>query len=146
MELYYLMLTGSLSGLISILAHSVVGSGLNLVRGSPQDPSGTWSTVAISEALLHMLCGVGLGVLFWLSWGLAAIVDIAWWMRGLVFAGLCWIALIAPTRTRSGARTSTRVARRAAHRRALGHDLRRCRSCMCVELARPSVRPARAGG
>ena len=129
MELYYLMLTGSLSGLISILAHSVVGSGLNLVRGSSQDPSGTWSTVAISEALLHMLCGVGLGVLFWLSWGLAAIVDIAWWMRGLVFAGLCWIALIAPPVL------DLALARRLASRAALLIAVRWATTCAVAGLA-----------
>ena len=90
------MLTGSLSGLISILAHSVLWSGVEMVRGAPTDAGASRSAVAVSEALLHMLCGVGLGSLFWLSWGLAAIVDVAWWARGLAFAGLSWIALTAP--------------------------------------------------
>jgi hypothetical protein len=96
MELSYLMLTGSLSGLISILAHSVVWSGVEMLRGASAEPAPPRSAVAVSEALLHMLCGIGLGSLFWLSWGLAAVVDVVWWVRGLAFAALCWAALAAP--------------------------------------------------
>lgn len=90
------MLTGSLSGLISILGHSVVWSGVELLRGGAGESAAGRSAVAVSEALLHMLCGIGLGCLFWLSWGLAAIVAVPWWVRGLVFAALCWIALTLP--------------------------------------------------
>jgi hypothetical protein len=96
MELSYLMLTGSLSGLISILAHSVVWSGVELVRSGGKSMAPGPTSIAVSEALLHMLCGVGLGALFWLSWGLAAVVDVAWWVRGLAFAALCWTALAVP--------------------------------------------------
>jgi hypothetical protein len=90
------MLTGSLSGLISILAHSVVWSGVELVRGDAKNGAASPASIAVSEALLHMLCGIGLGALFWLSWGLAAVVDVAWWVRGLAFATLCWTALAVP--------------------------------------------------
>jgi hypothetical protein len=95
MELSYLMLTGSLSGLISILAHSVVWSGVELARGATKRAAGL-ATVAVSEALLHMLCGIGLGLFFWLSWGLAALVAVPWWVRGLSFAALCWFVLAIP--------------------------------------------------
>lgn len=96
MELSYLMLTGSLSGLISILAHSAVWSGVQLLRGPAQGPAAARAEVTVGEAVLHMMCGIALGALFWLSWGLAAVVDVAWWVRGLAFASLCWIALTAP--------------------------------------------------
>ena len=93
MELSYLLFTGSLSGLVSILGHSVIWSVLELVR---KPAAGTLDPqVQISEAFLHMVCGVGLGLLFWLSWGLAAIVQVTWWIRGLVFGGLA-IALLVP--------------------------------------------------
>jgi hypothetical protein len=96
MELAYLMLTGSLSGLTSILAHSVVWSGVELARRSTKTAAGGLATVALSEAVLHMLCGIGLGLFFWLSWGLAALVAVPWWVRGLSFAALCWFALTIP--------------------------------------------------
>jgi hypothetical protein len=95
MELSYLMLTGSLSGLISILAHSIVWSGVELARGATKQAVGL-AAVAVSEALLHMLCGIGLGLFFWLSWGLAALVAVPWWVRGLSFAALCWFVLTVP--------------------------------------------------
>lgn len=94
MELSYLLFTGSLSGLVSILGHSVIWSllgALRLQRVSTYDPQ-----VQIAEAFLHMLCGVVLGFLFWLSWGLAAIVDVTWWLRGLAFAGLAALLTVPP--------------------------------------------------
>jgi hypothetical protein len=95
-ELYWLMLTGSLSGLISVLAHSVAQSTLELLRGRSTAQPLLDIPVQIPDALLHMLCGAGLGMLFWLSWGLAAIVDVPWWVRGLSFGSLCWLALLLP--------------------------------------------------
>lgn len=86
MELSYLLFTGSLSGLVSILGHSVAWSIVELARKrSPRMPD---LQVQISEAFLHMLCGVALGLLFWLSWGLAAIVQVRWWVRGIAFGAL----------------------------------------------------------
>jgi len=97
-ELSYLMLTGSLSGLVSVLGHAVVGSAMDLLRerGGHGALSGA-PPVLFSDALLHMLCGTGLGLLFWLSWGLAAVVDVPWWVRGLSFGSLCWLALALPS-------------------------------------------------
>lgn len=94
MELSYLLFTGSLSGLISILAHSVVWSLLEALR--PKRASAFDPQVQISEALLHMLAGIGLGLLFWLSWGLAAIVDVTWWLRGSAFGGLAALLTVPP--------------------------------------------------
>src|SRR5215510_10892647 len=94
MELSYLLFTGSLSGLVSILAHSVVWSLIDSVRARRAgafDPQ-----VQISEALLHMLAGIALGLLFWLSWGLAAIVDVTWWLRGLTFGGIAALLTLPP--------------------------------------------------
>lgn len=91
MELSFLLFTGSLSGLVSILGHSVVVSFFELASGRK---SGTHELqVQIPEAFLHMAFGVTLGLLFWLSWGLTAIVQVAWWVRGIAFGGLAAIAL-----------------------------------------------------
>lgn len=46
--------------------------------------------------LLHLLAGLGLGLLFWLSWGLTAIVGVTWWQRGLAFAMITWAVACAP--------------------------------------------------
>ena len=133
MELSYLMLTGSLSGLISILAHSIVWSGVELARGATKHAAGL-AAVAVSEALLHMLCGIGLGLFFWLSWGLAALVAVPWWVRGLSFAALCWFVLTVPTLLELAFAQRLSRAQRRVDRLALGHDLHHCRSGLCVEL------------
>jgi hypothetical protein len=93
MELSYLLLTGSLSGLISVLAHSILATTVGWIR----HPAVAAPPLQISEALLHMMCGIGLALLFWLSWGLAAVVQVPWWVRGLSFGGLCWLAIAVPS-------------------------------------------------
>jgi hypothetical protein len=65
-----------------------------MIRGS--GAAAPTFAVAFAEALLHMLCGIGLSVLFWLSWGLAAVIAVPWWVRGASFGALCWLALTAP--------------------------------------------------
>src|SRR5690554_4976663 len=94
MELTQMLLTGSLSGLVSVLAHSAAWAMIGLLRKDNERYS---AEPPISEALLHMLCGIGLAGLFWLSWGLAALVDERWWLRGLVFGLLCWGTLALPS-------------------------------------------------
>ena len=96
MELSYLLLTGSLSGLLSVLAHAVLWSLFATFR-VPLPGAPAASPLQVSDALLHMLAGLGSALLFWLSWGLAAVVDVPWWVRGLSFAVLCWIAFALPT-------------------------------------------------
>ncbi|HEY7639699.1 MAG TPA: hypothetical protein VH814_08235 [Steroidobacteraceae bacterium] len=92
MDLTYLMLTGSLSGLVSVLLHSVLASARTAVR-----PGSAIPPLQVSDALLHMLYGCGFALLFWLSWGLAAVVDVSWWVRGLSFGSLCWLSFAVPT-------------------------------------------------
>ena len=86
MELSYLLFTGSLSGLISVLGHSVLWSLVEMTR-SKASPA-VDGQVQVSEALLHMGAGIALGLMFWLSWGLAALVSVPWWLRGIAFGGL----------------------------------------------------------
>lgn len=95
MEMTQLLLTGSLSGLVSVLAHSAAWSALGLLRGASSNVSR--AEPPVSEAVLHMICGIALAWLFWLSWGLAAIVDARWWVRGLTFGTLSWTALALPS-------------------------------------------------
>jgi hypothetical protein len=91
-ELSYLLLMGGMSGLVAVLAHSVLHSIYGLIR--PQVV--TADPLSITDTFLHLICGVGLGLLFWLSWGLAALVGVPWWVRGVTFALLCWVPLLLP--------------------------------------------------
>lgn len=98
MELSYLLLTGSLSGLVGILAQAVLWSLAEAVFPRLRAAADTSSRqLDVPDILLHMAAGVGLGLLFWLSWGLTAIVDVTWWQRGLAFGALTWAALILPS-------------------------------------------------
>jgi hypothetical protein len=92
MDLTYLMLTGSLSGLVSVLLHSIFASARTALR-----PGAAIPPVQVADALLHMLYGCGFALLFWLSWGLAAVVEVPWWVRGLSFGSLCWLSFAVPS-------------------------------------------------
>jgi hypothetical protein len=97
MELSYLIFTGALSGVISALGHSVAWSAVSLLQSPPQARTFASSTsIEVLEILLHLCAGAALGFLFWLSWGLAAVVDVSWWVRGVSFGSLCWLALALP--------------------------------------------------
>ena len=52
--------------------------------------------VQLASIGTHLLWSLALGWLFWLSWGLTAIVSVAWWWRGLCFAAIAWVAACAP--------------------------------------------------
>lgn len=94
MELTQLLLTGSLAGLVSVLTHSALWSAIGLMT---KRPTLSRAEPPASEVLLHMGCGIALAFLFWLSWGLAALAEPRWWMRGLCFGLLTWFALVLPT-------------------------------------------------
>lgn len=96
MERSYLLLTGALSGLVSLLAHAVIWSIAEMIQPRMRVTSAANRQLDVPDILLHLLAGTGLGLLFWLSWGLAAIVAVPWWWRGLAFGGLTWLALATP--------------------------------------------------
>lgn len=95
-HLAWLMLMGGLGGLISLLIYAASSSALGIWLARTADIVVPPSSQQVSQALLHMLCGMGLALMFWLSWGFAAIVDVAWWARGLSFGGVCWTVLMLP--------------------------------------------------
>lgn len=87
-----MLVMGSLSGLVAVLAHSVVYSIYQMIRWRGT----SLGSLSLTDACLHLICGTGLGLLFWLSWGLAAMVDVPWWFRGVSFAMLCWAPVSLP--------------------------------------------------
>jgi len=50
----------------------------------------------LAGAVLYGLCGAAAGFLFWLGWGLVALVSIKWPMVGLLFGALLWVAAAVP--------------------------------------------------
>jgi hypothetical protein len=89
------MFTGGLSGLLSVFGHSVAWSmAERLGLRSTNSPLEVHPTVI--EMLLHLIAGVALGAMFWLSWGLAAVVDVTWYVRGCAFAALIFVAACLP--------------------------------------------------
>lgn len=60
----------------------------------PAAARASWSEA--QYILLHATWGTGLGLLFWLSWGLTALIGVAWWIRGLAFGALCGVVLALP--------------------------------------------------
>jgi hypothetical protein len=97
MERSYLLLTGALSGLVSLLAHAVIWSLLEMMRPQLRATQTPYRQLDVPDVLLHLIAGTGLGLLFWLSWGLTAIVSVPWWTRGIAFAGLTWIGVALPS-------------------------------------------------
>lgn len=89
------MFTGGLSGLLSVFGHSVAWSIAERIGlRNPSSPREVHPTVL--EMLLHLVAGVALGAMFWLTWGLAAVVDVAWYVRAFAFAGLTFIGACLP--------------------------------------------------
>lgn len=115
MERSYLLLLGALSGLVSVLFHAVLWSLIDVVRpAAGADPKSAAARLDIPDIALHVASGTGLGLLFWLSWGLAALVDVPWWLRGIAFGALAWVciglpAIISLARAKSGAAGATSV-------------------------------------
>jgi hypothetical protein len=62
---------------------------------SPFRAASAQGFVQVANAALHAIAGAGLGMLFWLSWGLVAVVNVSWWERGLIF-GLCTWSMLVP--------------------------------------------------
>jgi hypothetical protein len=102
MERSYLLLTGALSGLVSLLAHSVIWSIAEMLHPRMRIANASSRQLDVPDILLHLFAGVGLGGLFWISWGLAALVDVTWWQRGLIFGGIASVMLATPAIVSAG--------------------------------------------
>ena len=50
-----------------------------------------------TSTLLYGIGGAILGLLFFLGWGLIALVDAPWYAVGLLFGVLCWMGVALPT-------------------------------------------------
>lgn len=107
-----LLLYGAIGGLASVLVAALLRSLLAASKRGVREPASppsllpTWKEVI--EAGTHVLAGAGIGLLFWLSWGFAAIVTVPWWVRGVAFGGACAVILTVPALVDASLRTSVR--------------------------------------
>lgn len=96
LELTYALMVGALSGVVSSLAHICFWSILAHLSPARTAPWLTASGQNVVGILLHTAAGLGIGLAFWLSWGYAGLIAVPWWLRGLSFGGLSWVAFSLP--------------------------------------------------
>jgi hypothetical protein len=94
LELWMSLFAGAAGGLFGVLWHGAVSA----VWLRALDPPGTGRrdeplAELVAGAVLRAGAGVVLGLLFWMSWGLIAIVNAPWYAAGAAFALLAWAGL-----------------------------------------------------
>lgn len=97
-ELLMSLLAGFAGGLVGTLWNGIVSSALLAqVRAGDRH---VWHDESAGRlfvgALLYGACGALLGFLFWLSWGLIALVGKPWLGVGILFGLLCWAGAALP--------------------------------------------------
>jgi hypothetical protein len=97
-ELWMTIFAGLAGGLAGVLWGGLVtGPWLARRGGLDADPSRTETAARVlGAAALRAVAGGVLGFLFWLGWGLIALVGQPWYAIGLLYGGLCWSAIAAP--------------------------------------------------
>ena len=96
LELWMTVFAGLSGGLAGVLWSGLVTTAR---LGRDRDPGEVEAETAsrvLAGAALRAAAGAALGFLFWLGWGLIALVGTPWYTVGLVFGGLTWAALVAP--------------------------------------------------
>jgi len=92
------LLAGLAGGLAGVLWSGLVTAPWLALGRSAAAGQGQGETAArlFADAALRAAAGAALGFLFWLGWGLIAVVGSPWYATGLLFGGLCWAAIAAP--------------------------------------------------
>lgn len=97
-ELWMTVFAGLAGGLAGVLWSGLVTTPW-LARGGRADATASSAESAarvLAGAALRAAAGAALGFLFWLGWGLIAIVGRPWYAVGLCYGVLAWLALAAP--------------------------------------------------
>jgi hypothetical protein len=96
-ELWMTVFAGLSGGLAGVLWNGLVTAPW-LARGAScaaDTDSGTAARV-LAGAALRAAAGATLGLLFWLGWGLIAIVGLPWYAVGLLYGTITWAGVAAP--------------------------------------------------
>jgi hypothetical protein len=102
MELRDLLLSGMLAAFVASALNSFLWIPLfhAAAKKSGSQAASLWRPFDVRTHLVslaaHLIAGLALGFLFWVSWGLAAIVSVPWWIRGLAFGLITWVGIAAP--------------------------------------------------
>ena len=98
LELWMSVFAGLAGGLAGVLWSGLVTSYLVARGNAPAAQAEQRETVAriVLASALRATAGAVLGFVFWLGWGLIALVGLPWYAVGGVYGGLCWLALVAP--------------------------------------------------
>lgn len=100
MELAYHLFAGATAAVLAGLFNTVAAP---LVARLQRRSQGEWRAPTLlsqfTALFIYLLIGTGLGLLFWLSWGLTAIVGVPWWVRGSGFALILWVVCCLPLLT-----------------------------------------------
>jgi len=94
MELSALLNAGGIAAIAANALNSMILLIAARLRGATSYPS---AQEQLFTLLLHLAAGIGMGLMFWLSWGFTAIVAVPWWQRGMAFALVVWGVMCIPT-------------------------------------------------
>jgi len=98
LELWMTVFAGLSGGLAGVLWGGIVTRAW-LARGTGQgadDAPAETAVQVLAGALLRAVAGAALGFLFWLGWGLIALVGTPWYAVGFLYGALAWVAVAAP--------------------------------------------------
>lgn len=97
-ELWMTIFAGLSGGLAGVLWSGLVTSAW-LARATTgptrESPPTEAAAQLLAGAALRAVSGAALGFLFWLGWGLIAVVGLPWYAIGALYGSLCWVALAA---------------------------------------------------
>jgi hypothetical protein len=98
-ELWMTVFAGLAGGLAGVLWSGVITAPW-LARDGTGSTGGAHAETAarvLAGAAVRGGAGAALGFLYWLGWGLIAVVGWPWYATGLLFGTLSWAALAAPS-------------------------------------------------
>jgi len=93
-ELWMTVFAGLSGGLAGVLWSGFVTTPWLSRRAVVGQSEDAWRL--LGGAVVRAVAGALLGFLFWLGWGLIAVVGLPWFAVGLLYGSLCWAALVAP--------------------------------------------------
>jgi hypothetical protein len=93
MELMYLLFVAALATVLASAVNLALAPIWSRMRGQGSHGAyGNAFSVQFTGLIVQLGAGILAGFLFWLSWGLAAVIGVPWWLRGASFGVAVWSA------------------------------------------------------